>query len=261
MMVIDGDAQLLADAVARRGLQIVDLAGAEALAHHVPSARVGTVASGYYDPVRRLPPGDKHVIEVDTLLVGNGCARESVTQGVITAFTRVFPDFVRVNRERPNLTGLDYASSARSYFDEQGPDRVGRHLPWVIDIMPTARWLQVVFAFSVLFGAQALWHRFRLWRIDSRRVALENELAALFPKGVTVAEIAELPPNDRQRDPGTRARVDTLLHDLAALGERCRRYSLSMLVPMGQEMNYRYQEGLVADLTYALRRFRARMGD
>ena len=261
MMVIDPDAQLLADAVGRRGLQIVDVAGAQALAHHLPSARVGFIAAGYYDPVRGLPPTDKHVIEVDTLLVGNGCARESVTQGVITAFTRVFPDFVRVNRDRPNLTGLDYASGARSYFDEQGPDRVGRYMPWIIDIMPTARWLQLVFAFSLLFGAQALWHRFRLWRIDARRVALESELAQLLPHGVTVAEIAELQPGERQRDAAIRARVDRLLGDLVALSERCRRQSLSILVPMGQEMSYRYQERLVADLVYALRRFRGRMGD
>jgi hypothetical protein len=32
-----------------------------------------------------------------------------------------------------------------------------------------------------------------------------------------------------------------------------------MLVPMGQEMNYRYQEGLIADLLHALRQFRARL--
>jgi hypothetical protein len=33
-----------------------------------------------------------------------------------------------------------------------------------------------------------------------------------------------------------------------------------MLVPMGQEMAYRYQEALMADLLYALRAFRERLG-
>jgi hypothetical protein len=32
-----------------------------------------------------------------------------------------------------------------------------------------------------------------------------------------------------------------------------------MLVPMGHEMNYRYQERLIADLLHVLRRFRARL--
>ena len=36
------------------------------------------------------------------------------------------------------------------------------------------------------------------------------------------------------------------------LAERCRRQ-------FGQEMNYRYQEGLIADLLHALRQFRGRL--
>ena len=36
--------------------------------------------------------------------------------------------------------------------------------------------------------------------------------------------------------------------------------SLSMIVPMGQEMNYRYQEMLIGDLLYALRSLRTKLG-
>jgi hypothetical protein len=43
------------------------------------------------------------------------------------------------------------------------------------------------------------------------------------------------------------------------LAERCRRKSLSILVPMGEEMSYRYQESLIAELLYALRLYRARL--
>jgi hypothetical protein len=43
------------------------------------------------------------------------------------------------------------------------------------------------------------------------------------------------------------------------LSDRCRRQSLSILVPMGQEFSYRYQEALIADLLYALRAFRDRL--
>jgi TRAP-type uncharacterized transport system substrate-binding protein len=257
-MVIAPGAQLMLQAVRDRKLQIADLP-ADALADRLPSARGGIIKAGYYDPVRELPPIDKRIIEIDTLVVGNGCARESVTQGVITALVRVFPNFVAVNRERPNLTGLEYAPAARSYFDNQGPDVVGEYVPWVIDIMPTARWVQLVFAFSLLFGAQAGWHRFRLWRLDARRVRIEAEVTRLFAPGTTVVEIAESLPEPQHRTAAARAQIDSAMNELAELAERCRRQSLSMLVPMGQEMNYRYQEGLIADLLHALRQFRARL--
>ena len=258
-MVIAPGAQLMLQAVRDRKLQIADIPAADALAPRLPSARGGIIKAGYYDPVRELPPTDKRIIEIDTLVIGNGCARESVTQGVITALVRVFPNFVAVNRERPNLTGLEYAPAARSYFDNQGPDVVGEYVPWVIDIMPTARWVQLVFAFSLLFGAQAVWHRFRLWRLDARRVRIEGEVTSLFAPGTTVVEIAESLPESQHRTPAARAQVDAAMNELGELAERCRRQSLSMLVPMGQEMNYRYQERLIADLLYALRQFRARL--
>jgi len=257
-MVIDPDAQLLVEAVRDRKLQIVDIASADALAHRLPFAHAGRIAVGYYDAVRPFPPTDKHVIQIDTLVVGNGCARDSVPQGVITVINRIFPDFVRVNKERANPRGLPVAIAARSYYDNDGPDPVGQHVPLVIDIMPTARWLQLIFAFSLLFGAQAVWHRFRLWRIDAVRVRIEGDIARLFEPGVTVGEIASMTPEARHRSPEGRAQLDAVIAELGKLGERCRRQSLSMLVPMGQEMGYRYQEALIADLVHALRKFRGR---
>ena len=258
-MVIEPDAQLVVHVVRERNLQIADIAIADALAHRLPSARAGVIKAGYYDPVRELPSTDKRVIQVDTLVIGNGCARESATQGVITALARVFPDLIRVNREQANLTGLQYASAAQSYFDDQAPDRVGAYLPWLIDIMPTARWLQLIFAFSLLFGAQAMWHRFRLWRLDAERVGIEAKVSRLFGCGTTVDEIAAATPNDSRLTPETRAHVDALLGDLETLAARCRRQSVSMLVPMGQEMAYRYQERLIAELLQALRRLREKI--
>ncbi len=54
------------------------------------------------------------------------------------------------------------------------------------------------------------------------------------------------------------ARIDALTAELGLLAERCRRQSLSIMVPMGQEMAYRYQESLIADLVHALKTFRRR---
>jgi hypothetical protein len=258
-MVIDTDAQLLVEAVRDRNLQVVDMPGAEALANRLPFARTGRIEAGHYDPIRQLPSTDKRVIQIDTLVIGNGCARESATQGVITLLAYVFPDFVRVNRERANLTGLPLASAAASYYNDGGPDQVGAYVPWIIDIMPTARWVQLAFAISLLFGAQAVFHRFRLWRIDAQRVRVEGEVSRLFEPGITVAEIAAMAPDDRHRDPVMAARIDALTTELGLLSERCRRQSLSFMVPMGQEMGYRYQESLIADLVHALRTFRRRL--
>ena len=66
-------------------------------------------------------------------------------------------------------------------------------------------------------------------------------------------------PIDAQRTPQARAMLDSTMERLSALFERSRRQSLSMLVPMGQEMAYRYQEGLMIDLLHALRSFRDRL--
>ncbi len=258
-MVIAPDSQLMMQAVHDRKLQIVDISAADTLASRLPSARGGVIKAGNYDPVRQLPPTNKRIIEIDTLVIGNGCARESVTQGMITALVRVFPTFVSVNRERANLTGLEYASAARGYFDRQGPDTVGEYVPWFVDIMPTARWVQLAFAFSLLFGAQAAWHRFRLWRVDAGRVEIEDQVSRLFAPGITVAEISAMEPEPRHRTPEARAQVNAIVSELERLAERCRRYSLSMLVPMGQEMSYRYQERLIAELLHALRQFRQRL--
>jgi uncharacterized protein len=259
-MVIDEDAQRLVEAVRDRQLQLLDLPHADVLARRLPFARVGWIRAGQYDPVRLLPGEDKHVLQIDTLIVSNRCARWSATQAFLTVLATVFPDFVRHNRDTPNRTGLPLASAARSYFNSEGPDIVGVYMPWVVDIMPTARWIQLIVGYTLLTSAMAAWHQLRLWRIDARRVRIEGAMLRLFGPGVTVAEIAEMPPRDQYHTSEVRAQLDTIMQQLVALSERCRKQSQSMLVPMGQEMAYRYQEALMADLLYALRAFRERLG-
>jgi hypothetical protein len=50
-----------------------------------------------------------------------------------------------------------------------------------------------------------------------------------------------------------RERALRAMQALEALYGRCRRQSLSIFVPMGGEMAYRYQENLMTDLLRALR--------
>lgn len=259
-MVIDEDATLAVEAVRTRGLQILDLPDAAALARRLGFATPGTIAPGQYDYARRLPRELKNVLRVDTLLVGNGCASLSRTQGLMTAVAAVFPNFVRHNRGDPNATGLPLNPVARSFFDDEGPDLLGRFAPWLVDVMPAASWMQLVVGFSMLFSAMTLWHRFRLWRIDALRVRIERDVPALFGPGTTVGDIASMAPSERQRSDATREAVKAMVERLSGLSARCRRHSLSVLVPMGEEMSYRYQETLVAELTHALRAFREKLG-
>jgi hypothetical protein len=207
-----------------------------------------------------LPGEAKDVLQVDTLIVGNRCARRSVTQGFITVLATVFPDFVHYNRDTPNRTGLPLAPAAHSYFDHEGPDLVGIYAPWALDIMPTASWVQLILGISLLFNAMSLWHRFHLWRIDVNRMRTESTIPFLFGPGVTVAEIAEMAPSDKHRTPEARAQLDTIMDQLATLVERSRRQSQSVYVPMGEEMGYLIQEEHIVDLLYALRAFRDRLG-
>ena len=167
---------------------------------------------------------------------------------------------MRDNHDTPNRTGLRLAPAARSYFNNEGPDLVGVHAPWVVDIMPTARWIQLILGFSLLSTAMSWWHQFRLWRIDANRVRIERAIPPLLGPGVTVGDIAEMPPSEQHGTPDARAQLDTIMNQLATLSERSRRQSQSVFVPMGQEMAYRYQESLIADLLHALRAFRDRLG-
>ena len=258
-MVIDDEAKLVADAVKKRNLQILHLPEAASLARRLPFARVGRIEAGQVDYVQKLPSEDKEVLQVDALIVGNGCASNGATQGFMTAVAEVFPTFIRHNKGQPNLTGVPMSTVSQGFFNEEGPDLLGKYAPWAVDIMPLPLWIQLGVAFSVLFSAMALGHRFRLWRVDADRVKIERELPALFGPGVTLGRIAEFEADPRHTTPEARAQLDDVMARLAALAERCRRASLSVLVPMGEEMSYRYQETLIHDMLHALRLYRDRL--
>jgi len=125
--------------------------------------------------------------------------------------------------------------------------------------MPPANWAYIVMGVSLLFNAMSPGHRFRLWRIDASRVKLENELAAVFGAGSTLGDITRTDPADKHRSDDTREKLDSLIERFGQLADRARRQSLSMLVPMGQEMAYRYQEGVIYETLAVLRAFRSKV--
>lgn len=258
-MVLDDEGWLLAHAVTKRKLDILELPDVESLARHLRFARVGIIAAGQMDYVHKLPHKDKRVLQLDALIVSNGCAPDGVVQGFLAAVAEVFPTFIRHNKGQPNLTGLPMSSVAQNFYSAEGPDLLGKYAPWAVNIMPQPTWIQLGVAFSVLFSAMALWHRFRLWRIDANRVKIERDVLALFGPGATLDSIAAAPLAARDSVPPTRDEIDRVMQRLANLNDLCRKQALSVLVPMGEEMQYRYQEMLMAELMRALKACRERL--
>ncbi len=255
LVVIDEDAPWLGDTV-RGGMQIAGLTHLDVVARRLPHFKTGRIGAGEFDAVRVIPAQDKRVLRVETLVVGNRCAGRSATLDLMSALVQRFPDFVRHNKGSANTTGLPLAAAARGFFDHEGPELADEYVPWLVDVMPPANWAYVVMAVSVLFNVMGMGHRFRLWRIDAARVSLEAELAALFGRATTLGDIARA--NAGAEEANARAqlpRVEVIVRDLEALAERSRRYSLSVLVPMGQEMAYRYQEGVIYETLTVLRDF------
>lgn len=256
--VMDEDATFISTAVRDRGLQIAGLAHADVIARRFPFLRHGRIGAGQYDAVRMLPPTDRHVLRVDTLVVGNGCARRSQIMGLLVSLADVFPDFVRHNRETPNATGLEVASAAKSFIDTGGPELLDEYAPHISDVMPPSNWVHLVMAVSVIFNLMGVANRFVLWRIDAARVRAEQEIALCFGPDTTLGDIARMTPKGELLRPRIRAEIDRVIAELEALRARSRKLSLSVLVPMGGEMAYRYQESLIHEALAVLRGFRER---
>ena len=256
-MVIDDEAKLVADAVKNRNLQILALPDAASLVRRLPFTRIGQIEAGQIDYLRKLPAETKQVLQLDTLIISNGCASNAATQGLMTAVADVFPTFIRHNKGQPNLTGLPMATVAKTFYDDEGPNLLGKYVPWAEDIMPLPAWIQLGVALSVLFSAMAFLHRFRLWRVDARRVRSRARSPHCSVPASPSARSGRCTRSPRWLQE-TRAQFDGLIERLAELAERCRKHSLSVFVPMGHEMAYRYQETLIFDLLHALRLFRER---
>jgi TRAP-type uncharacterized transport system substrate-binding protein len=257
--VMDEDAALIQRAVRDRGLQIAGFPHADVVARQFRFLRKGRVGAGEYDAVRMLPPVDKEVLRVDTLVIGNGCARRSQVMGLLAALGDVFPDLARHNKETPNTTGLELAPTAQAYWDGSGPELLDQYLPRVSDVMPTSNWVHLGLAISVIFNLMGLGNRFVLWRIDAARVRAEREIGLWFGPSATLGDIARIAPAGDLLREGLHAEIDRVIAELEALAARSRVLSLSVLVPMGGEMMYRYQESLIHQTLAVLRAFRERL--
>jgi TRAP-type uncharacterized transport system substrate-binding protein len=254
MVVTDRHAALVRHAIRDLGLELVSFPTLFGLATRVPSLSVEELAAGTYDPLRALPPAPTSVLRVDTLVLANRCARRADRVALLALLSAEFPDFVARNQGRALPAGLPLATASRQFFVSGEPEIADRYLPWLVNIMPPSNWVYVVMAVSLLFNAMSFVNRFRLWRVDVRRERLDERAAALFGAHLGYDEIRDLDPATALPTPAARQAAEELLDDLASLHAACHRHAASMVVPMGQEMSYRYQESLIEGAMAAIAR-------
>lgn len=250
------DARLLRRAVRSRHLRVAGFRSAGAVASQLEGVSATTVEAGHYDAVRGLPARDRRVLTVDTLILASACAKRSEINAILSVLARELPGFVEENRSAPAPHGIVVSSVATEYFENHGPPMVDQYLPEVVDVIPLSNFMTFVMGVSLLFNVMSVLNRFRLWRLDVGRTKIEGELRELFGGGITRAEIEHLDPHDTLTAVDEREAFDALIARLHGLLETCRAQASSMLVPMGQEMSYRYQEDLMIDTLAVLKRFR-----
>lgn len=257
--VIDEDAELVRDALRSKGLELTSFRHLDVVARLHPFLWHGRIGAGQYDPIELVPPQDHRVLRVDTLVVGNGCSTHSETIALLSLLSKEFPRFIEVNKSRGGSEAFPRSSSAQSFFENNGPEFAEVHVPWLVDLMPPSNWVYIVMTISVLFNLMGLGHRFQLWRVDSARLTVEQQTLATIGEGLTYEEIQLLEPSEKHLDPGFGKRIDELIASLEALRARCRKLSVSPVVPMGQEMAYRFQEERIEEALAAVRSFREKL--
>jgi len=256
VFVMDENAQLIRTAIRDRGLQLAAFEQLDVIPTRVPFLSVGTIRAGQYDALAIVPPRDHPVLRVDTLVVGNGCASRSEEVALLDVLVEEMPGFLAANRE---LRGgvLPRSRVAREYYVNEGPGFADEYIPWLVDIMPLGNWLYIAMTVSILFNVMTLGHKLRLWRVDANRDKIFQIARDALGDKLTPGEIAALEPTDQHR--AKRDRIDAALADLDALRAKPRRHEASILVPMGAEWMYRYEEEQMESLLAALRTFRAKL--
>jgi hypothetical protein len=258
LFIMDEDADLIGDAVRDKGLQIVGLEHTEALARRFPFVSYGSLAAGQFDPVRVLPPVAKPILRLDTLLLSNGCAGHSDIVALMTLLNRAYPNFIERNRAAKTPSGLVLSETARSFYENQGAEFADEYLPWLVDIMPPSNWVYTIMAVSLFFNLAGFLNNQRLAMIDINRVALENDITILFGERVSNEEIRHFKPPMESRGID-RQELDRIIDAYKRHLNKCRRQSLSVFSPMGEEMGYRDQEIIMTATLDALRDLRERL--
>lgn len=257
--IISEKSAFIEKAVCEDKMQIANIAQSENISGQMPFLKTGYIPMGYYDPVNNLPSSKKKILRVHTLLLSNGHAKRSQVIGLLSVLNSLHPNLIRINRETVNYTGLPESAAARDFFNNQGPEVLDRYAPRLMDIIPLSNLVQLVMVISVLFNVIGIANRFRLWRIDANRVAIETDMKNFLGAVLLPDEVEEIVPPENHRSAEGLAAIDFLISRLESLEGKCRSQSQSLVVPMGGEMSYRYQEDLIATRLAALRMYREKL--
>jgi TRAP-type uncharacterized transport system substrate-binding protein len=266
--VMNEKAGLVRTLVNKYDLEIVAPADIEGLIARHRWMHTGRIPAGFYDVAKPIPATDKLVAQVDTLVMTNSCVHRAERVAFLMLLAEEFPNFVHVNPP-PAAKSQDnapLADEAREFFASGQPELADRYFPRLVNLMSPAYWIYLAMAATVLLNAMGVYSRFRLWRIDANRAILEGRLKALaFPglgeeeiaarahSGLTREQIKALPPEAVIQRPEDRQAAEGLMKDFDALRRRCEDQMSSYVTPMGVEMYYRYQEGLIDEARAALR--------
>jgi len=253
--VMRDDAEFLRSIIRQYHLDILDLQDLPGLVGRHPWLSLGRVPQGRYDLVQRIPPHDKVVPQVNTLVVTSPCAKRATRIELLTLLSAELPRFVRSNP--PSLTSsvtkLPLSSEARQFFLTGEPEFADRYFPWLVNVMSPAYWIYLVMAVTFMFNALKGLSRFWLYRIDAAREKIEAEVRQVAGDVVSHGPTRHLSPNELLIDQKARAAAQDILNRLAMLRARCERQAKSFATPMGDEMFYRYQQSLIDNTTAVLK--------
>jgi hypothetical protein len=253
--VMRDDAEFLHFVIHKYGLDIVDLQNLQGLVGRHSWLSLGRVPEGRYDLVNRIPPHEKIVPQVNTLVVASPCARRSSRIEFLTLLSSELPRFVRSNppSSTSSATVAPLSPEARQYFLTGEPEFADRYFPWLVDIMSPAYWIYFAMAATALFNALKGLSRFRLWRIDAEREKLEAEVRQIAGDVVSYAPAPDLSARELTVDQEWRATARDILDRLAKLRNRCQHHAKAFSTPMGDEMLFRYQQSLIDHTTVILK--------
>jgi TRAP-type uncharacterized transport system substrate-binding protein len=259
VFVISEKSEFIKRALLVEGLQIAGLRGLESVTMNLAHLQARTMHQGLYDPVRNIPPVDKPVLSVNTLLVTNQEARRSEIVGMLQVMSELHPNFINYNRTVINETALNLPAGALDFYNNQGAEIFDRYLPHLMDLIPISNLVQLVMGVSILFNLMGLANRFILWRIDANRIAIEEEIEQVFGSNVLPEEIEIMNPLPEHAKGEGLHRLNALIGHLTGLESKCRKQSQSILVPMGAEMAYRYQEKLISTNLIAIKKYKLKL--
>ncbi|MCH2108334.1 MAG: ABC transporter substrate-binding protein [Polyangiaceae bacterium] len=251
VLVQSAQSPLFQETARNPALEIGSLPEARGVARRLSGVSVMAIPQGQFDLLRRLPASELIVVALPTLLVANSCAARGEVIKFLKLVSEVFPSFIEENRSPAANSQKELKSVAAEFYHAGGPSLLDRYLPWLSDLISPDQAVYLVMGVSFLFNIMNILHRFRLWRLDAGRVNLESRIPEFLREDLTAADIEEWQGNmsDDLRDS-----LDALIGEFYRLSIRCRRASLSPLVPMGAEMAYRYQEEMIEQRLSALKR-------